>query len=59
MPFKSKAQQGYLYAKHPEIAKKFAEETPKSAYKSMPEHKPEPEMMKQKAHESAMKRAMK
>jgi hypothetical protein len=38
MPFKSKAQQGYLYAKEPEVAKKFAKETPKSAYKSLPEH---------------------
>lgn len=38
MPFKSKAQQGYLYAKKPEVAKEFAEHTPKSAYKKMPEH---------------------
>lgn len=28
MPFKSKAQQKYLFAKHPEIAKVFAEHTP-------------------------------
>lgn len=38
MPFKSLAQQKYLYAKEPEIAKEFAEKTPKSAYKSLPEH---------------------
>ena len=24
MPFKSTAQRGFLYAKHPEVAKKFA-----------------------------------
>ena len=24
MPFKSKAQQGYMFAEHPEIAKEFA-----------------------------------
>jgi hypothetical protein len=36
MPFKSKAQQGFLFAKKPDIAKKFAKETPKQAYKSMP-----------------------
>ena len=29
MPFKSKAQQRYLYAKHPKVAAKFARETPK------------------------------
>lgn len=38
MPFKSKAQQAYLFAKKPEIAAEFAEKTPKSAYKSLPEH---------------------
>jgi hypothetical protein len=38
MPFKSRAQQAYLYAKHPEIAEEFAEHTPKSAYKKLPEH---------------------
>lgn len=36
MPFQSKAQQRYLYAKHPEVAKRFAAETPKSAYKNLP-----------------------
>lgn len=38
MPFKSTSQQGYLFAKKPEIAKKFAKETPKSAYKDLPAH---------------------
>ena len=38
MPFKSKAQQKFLYAKHPEIAEEFAEHTPKSAYGKLPEH---------------------
>ena len=27
MPFKSKAQRGYLYAKKPKVAKKWAKET--------------------------------
>ncbi len=38
MPFKSKAQQAYLYAKEPEVAAEFAAHTPKSAYKKLPEH---------------------
>ena len=29
MPFKSKAQRGYLYAKEPKVAKKWAKETSK------------------------------
>lgn len=29
MPFKSEAQRKYLYAKHPEVAKKFAEHSGK------------------------------
>ena len=28
MPFRSKAQMKFLYAKHPEIAKRWAKETP-------------------------------
>jgi len=28
MPFKSKAQAKYMFAKHPEIAKEFADATP-------------------------------
>lgn len=38
MPFKSKAQQGYLEAKHPSLAKKFEAETPKGSYKGLPQH---------------------
>lgn len=37
MPFKSKAQMAYLFAKHPEIAKKWAKETKDE--KNLPEHK--------------------
>lgn len=36
MPFKSKAQRAYLYAKHPSIAKRFAAETEKGA--KLPDH---------------------
>lgn len=39
MSFVSKAQQGYLFAKKPEVAKEFAKHTSKSDYKHMPEHK--------------------
>lgn len=35
MPFKSKAQQGYLFAKKPEVAKKLAKKT--RNYKDLPE----------------------
>lgn len=34
MPFKSKAQQGFMFAKHPKIAKRWANETPRM--KSLP-----------------------
>lgn len=37
MPFESKAQRGFMFAKHPEIAKRWAKETPKDA--KLPEHK--------------------
>ena len=36
MPFKSKAQQKFMFAKHPKIAKEFAEATPN--IKKLPEH---------------------
>jgi len=35
MPIKSKAQRKYLWAVHPDIAKKFEKETPKG--KKLPE----------------------
>ena len=38
MPFKSKAQQKFMFATSPKVAKKMAGETPMSAYKTMPEH---------------------
>lgn len=31
MPFKSKAERGFLYANHPDIAARFQAETPKGA----------------------------
>ena len=34
MPFKSKAQQGFMFAKHPKIAKRWAKET--TRMKSLP-----------------------
>jgi hypothetical protein len=37
MPFRSKSQQAYLEIHLPTVAKRFAAETPKSAYKSLPQ----------------------
>ena len=45
MPFKSKSQQRFMFAKHPKIAKEFAAHTPD--IKSLPEH------VKQSSLESA------
>ena len=39
MPFQSTAQQGFLEANKPAVAKKFADKTPKAAYKKLPVHK--------------------
>jgi hypothetical protein len=36
MPFKSQAQRKFLYANHPEIAKRWEKETPKG--KRLPKH---------------------
>lgn len=38
MPFVSKKQQSFLFSREPEVAEKFAEHTPKSAYKKLPEY---------------------
>lgn len=38
MPYKSVAQQKYLHAKKPKIAKKFDEHTSKAEFKKLPEH---------------------
>ena len=36
MPFKSKAQQKFLFSQKPEIAKEFAEHTSKKQFKNLP-----------------------
>lgn len=36
MPYKSKAQQKFMHAKHPELAKEFDKKT--KSFKSLPEH---------------------
>lgn len=36
MPFESKAQQRFMFAKHPTMAKKWAHETP--SIKALPDH---------------------
>lgn len=55
MPFQSKAQRGYLFAKHPEIAKEFAAATPKGT--KLPYHKKTKSKvaMKKLAHTGFMK----
>ena len=37
MPFKSKAQQRFLFARHPKIAREFASKT--KSFKKLPERK--------------------
>ena len=41
MPFSSEAQRRYLYAKHPDIAKEFADKTSEQQMKNLPEKKQE------------------
>lgn len=38
MPFKSKAQRRYLFAKHPEVAREFAGKMKSSHHTRLPEH---------------------
>lgn len=38
MPFSSKKQASFLFSQKPEIAEEFAEHTPKSKYKNLPEY---------------------
>ncbi len=53
MPFSSKAQQRYMFAKHPDIAQEFADHTPKSAYAKLPDKKSKSrkEHMKKVSHD--------
>ncbi len=48
MPFKSKAQQGFMFAKHPVIAKRWAKEYGVS--KNLPAHVDEPDSVKALKH---------
>jgi hypothetical protein len=43
MPFKSQAQQRFMFSQHPKIAKRWAKETP--SMKSLPQYAPEGQMM--------------
>jgi hypothetical protein len=38
VPFRSRAQQAYLFIHHPDVARRFAKDTPSSAYPKLPEH---------------------
>jgi hypothetical protein len=38
MPFKSRAQQRLLFAKHPDVAEEFSEHTTKEEEKNLPEY---------------------
>lgn len=51
MPFKSKAQEGYMHIHHPDIAKRWDKIT--NNPKALPEH------VKQKEHSSIMEEAFK
>lgn len=53
MPFQSKAQQGFMFAKHPAIAKRWASETPDM--KHLPEYKD----VKKQARRGALLKQMK
>ena len=53
MPFKSKAQQGFMYAKHPAIAKRWAKETPN--FKVLPQHLKKKHPKKRKGEERGEK----
>jgi hypothetical protein len=37
-PFRSKSQMAYLYANHPDIAKRWSKEFPNQNTKKLPEH---------------------
>ena len=37
MPFKSKAQQRYMFASKPEVAKEMADKTTAASYKKLPD----------------------
>ena len=37
MPFKSKAQQRFMFSQEPEVAARWSRETPKGDYKNLPE----------------------
>lgn len=52
MPFKSIAQQRFMYAKHPEIAKEFQAATPKG--KKLPMYAKKQQQQK-RAHSAFMK----
>lgn len=53
MPIKSKAQWGFLFAKHPEMARRWAHETPTS-YKKLPEKKTESKPSETRAKAAAV-----
>jgi hypothetical protein len=54
MPFKSKAQARFMFAKHPKLAKEFAAATP--SIKALPDHKSTKESsMKHEAKHEAKK----
>ncbi len=57
MPFKSKAQRGYMFKHMPKLAKEFAEKTPKEKYDELPEHvkHPKPEEKTSKKHGKELK----
>lgn len=47
MPFKSKAQAGYLFANQPQVAQEFASKTPNMG--ALPKRAPDPKQAKRTA----------
>jgi hypothetical protein len=54
MPFQSKAQMRYMFAKEPEVAKEFADKTSEKEMKNMPEKVKKPDSSTPESRRSAM-----
>lgn len=51
MPFESKAQQRFMFARHPKIAKRWAAET--GDFKDLPEHKSQKKFIERRKRRGA------
>lgn len=53
MPFKSKAQQRYLFSQKPDVAQRFRQDAPNQDLKSLPDKKSKKSHGKKGAHGAA------